>query len=285
MKLGVSSYSLYGALKSGELDILGVIDWVADQGAEHIEIVPVGFELAGQPELADEIREKAQSRGIAISNYAIGANFATATEDAYKQEIERVKGEVDLAARLGVTRMRHDVAHSSDNSIGSFHRELGRLVEACRQIADYAAQYGIVTSVENHGYFIQASDRVQALVQAVERTNFLTTLDVGNFMCVDEDPVAAVKNNLPYASMVHVKDFYRRYSYHNPGEGWFKTASGNYLRGAIAGHGDIDLREVLRVVKSSGYGGYISLEFEGMEECKNGTRIGLDNMKRLWSEV
>jgi sugar phosphate isomerase/epimerase len=285
MKLGVSSYSLYRALQSGEMDILGVLDWVADQGAEHVEIVPVGFELAGKPELADAIRARAESRGLAVSNYAIGANFAAETQEAYEQEIARVKEEVDLAARLGVKRMRHDVAHSNDNSIHSFHRELERLAEACRQIADYAAQYDIVTSVENHGYFIQASDRVQTLVQAVDRPNFRTTLDIGNFMCVDEDPVAAVKNNLPYASLVHVKDFYLRPSYLNPGEGWFKTTSGNYLRGAIVGHGDIDIREVLRVVKNSGYDGYISLEFEGLEACKSGTKIGLDNIRRLWDEV
>ncbi|MBW7457416.1 sugar phosphate isomerase/epimerase, partial [Paenibacillus sepulcri] len=144
-----------------------------------------------------------------------------------------------------------------------------------------AARFGITTSVENHGYFIQASDRVQALIHAVDRPNFKTTLDIGNFMCADEDPVSAVKKNLPYASMVHIKDFYLRPSYRDPGEGWFKTASGNFLRGAIAGQGDIDIPEVLRIVKESGYDGYISIEFEGMEECRTGTRIGLGNVRRL----
>ncbi|KIL36080.1 sugar phosphate isomerase [Gordoniibacillus kamchatkensis] len=285
MKLGVSSYSLVKALRSGEMDILGVIDWIADQGGEHVEIVPIGFSLQERPELADEIRAKAESRGIDVSNYAIGANFNTDSEDAYEREIERVLREVDMAARLGVKRMRHDVASSTDLSIRSFNLALGRLAEACRRIADYAAQYDIVTSVENHGYFIQASDRVQALVHAVGRDNFRTTLDVGNFLCVDEDPVAAVQNNIPLASMVHVKDFYVRPAARNPGEGWFKTSHGNYLRGAIVGHGDIDIREALRTVKSAGYDGYISLEFEGLEECRSGTKIGLDNVRRLWDEV
>ncbi|NRF92366.1 sugar phosphate isomerase/epimerase [Paenibacillus frigoriresistens] len=285
MKLGVSTYSLFQALKSGEMDIMGVIDWIADQGGEHVEIVPLGFDLPGNLELADEIRVKAQSRGIEISNYAIGANFLTDSQEAYEQEIKRVKGEVDLAARLGAKRMRHDVASSEDRSIANFNKELERMAEACRQIADYASQYGIITSVENHGYFVQHSDRVQTLIQAVDRPNFRTTLDVGNFMCVDEDSVAAVKNNLPFASMVHVKDFYLRPSYQNPGTGWFQTLQGNHLRGAIVGHGDIDMKEVLRVIKSSGYDGFISLEFEGMEECKMGTSIGLQNIRRLWDDV
>lgn len=285
MKLGVSTYSLFQALKSGEMDIMAVIDWIADQGGEHVEIVPLGYDLPGNFELADRIREKAASRGIEISNYAIGANFLTDSEEAYQKEIERVKGEVDLAARLDVKKMRHDVAQSADRSIANFNKQLERMAEACRQIADYALTYGITTSVENHGYFVQHSDRVQALIQAVDRPNFRTTLDVGNFMCADENSVAAVKNNISYASMVHIKDFYLRPSHQNPGQGWFPTLQGNYLRGAIVGHGDIDMREVLRVIKDSGYDGYISLEFEGMEECKTGTLIGLQNIKRLWEDM
>lgn len=285
MKLGVSTYSLFQALKSGEMDIMAVIDWIADQGGEHVEIVPLGYDLPGNFELADRIREKAASRGIEISNYAIGANFLTDSEEAYQKEIERVKGEVDLAARLGVKKMRHDVAQSADRSIVNFNKQLERMAEACRQIADYALTYGITTSVENHGYFVQHSDRVQALIQAVDRPNFRTTLDVGNFMCADENSVAAVKNNISYASMVHIKDFYLRPSHQNPGQGWFQTLQGNFLRGAIVGHGDIDMREVLRVIKDSGYDGYISLEFEGMEECRTGTLIGLQNIKRLWENM
>ncbi|MMZ61532.1 Inosose dehydratase [compost metagenome] len=156
---------------------------------------------------------------------------------------------------------------------------------ACRIIADHAAQYGITTSVENHGYYVQASDRVQALIHAVDRPNFKTTLDVGNFVCVDENPVTAVKSNLPYASMVHIKDFYIRPSYRNPGEGWFRSAGGNYLRGAIAGQGDLDLWEILRTIKSSGYDGFLSIEYEGMEDCLTGTKIAFDNVRRIWDEV
>lgn len=285
MKIGVSTYSLYRPIQSGEITVLGAIEKIAEMGGEHVEIVPIGYTLTGNPELVDQIVAKAKEVGIDVSNYAIGANFAVDTEEAYRKEIERVKGEVDIAARLGVKLMRHDVASRQDTSIKQFNQEVGRLAEACREIADYAAQYGITTSVENHGYYIQASDRVQTLVQAVDRPNFRTTLDVGNFMCADEDPVAAVKNNIPYASMVHIKDFYLRPAALNPGDGWFRTASGNFLRGAIAGHGDINLRESIRIIKESGFDGYFSIEFEGMEDSLQGTKIGLENVKRFWNEV
>lgn len=286
MKIGVSSYSLYQAMHAGELSILDAIQWIADNGGQHIEIVPgLGFDFDTRPELEVQIREKAAAAGIEVSNYAIGANFITDTEEEYQAEIARVITEVDRANRLGVKLMRHDVASRSDTSIIRFNEDLDRIASACRIIADHASAYGITTSVENHGYYVQASDRVQTLIHAVDRPNFKTTLDVGNFVCVDEDPVSAVKKNIPYASMVHIKDFYIRPSHRNPGDGWFTSTSGSFLRGAIAGQGDLDLREILRIVKQSGYDGYLSIEFEGMEDCRKGTKIAIDNVNRIWNEV
>ncbi|UVI27509.1 sugar phosphate isomerase/epimerase family protein [Paenibacillus spongiae] len=285
MKLGLSSYSLARAIQANEMSITDAVVWIANHGGEHIEIVPIGFDLTNNPGLIEKIRKQADESGIEISNYAIGANLVADDETAYENEIQRVMKEVDVANALGVKLMRHDVASRSDISIKQFQADLPKLAEACQRIADYAAQYGITTSVENHGYYIQASDRVQALIHAVNRPNFKTTLDIGNFMCADEDSVAATKNNISYASMVHIKDFYWRPSYLNPGSGWFRTTAGNYLRGAISGQGDIDMREVLRVVKHSGYDGYLSIEFEGMEDCRIGSEYGLQNVRRLWDEA
>ena len=287
MKLGLSSYSLYQAMRTGRMTMVDVVQWVADQGGEHIEIAAVGINLAEDPKLVEAIRAKAEEVHLPISNYAVGANFLKPDEASYEAEISRVMKEVDVAHALGVKLMRHDVASRpiAEATAANFHADLPKLVEACRRIADYAAQYGITTSVENHGYYIQASDRVNLLVHEVGRKNFRTTLDVGNFMCADEDSVTATKKNLPIASMIHLKDFYLRPSYRDPGEGWFRTAGGNYLRGAIVGQGDIDMWAVIKAIKESGYDGYISIEFEGLEPCEFGSRVGLANARRIWEEV
>lgn len=282
MKVGLSSYSMVSKLQSGEMTILDVIQWTADHGGEHVEIVPIGFEL--DEHLIEEIPRKAAEAGVAISNYAVGADFINRD---FHQEIAEIKKQVDIAARLGVKRMRHDVAWRSpaESTVQQFEKDLPDMVKACQEIASHAEQYGITTSIENHGVFVQAADRVQRLVELVDRENFKTTLDIGNFMCVDEDSVVAVRKNMPYASMVHVKDFYLRPFDKNPGEGWFQTASGNYLRGAIFGQGDIDVRNVLKVIQEAGYDSYISLEFEGMEDCEKGSKIGMNNLRRLWNEM
>lgn len=287
MKIGASTYCLAKAINRKEMDVLDVIQWIKDQGGEHVEIVPIGYNLLETPDLIDQIVEKAAELDLDISNYAVGANFVTDNEEGFRKQIDQVKKHVDIARRLGVKLMRHDVASrpKPETSIQQFESDLPKLVEACQEIADYAAQYGIVTSVENHGFFMQASDRIQRLIHDVNRPNFKTTLDTGNFKCVDEDSVAAVKKNIEYASIVHLKDFYVRPSGQNPGTGFFQTTSGKYLRGSIFGHGDIDTRSVVQVIKQSGYDGYISLEFEGLEDCREGTKISMENAKRLWHEV
>lgn len=171
-------------------------------------------------------------------------------------------------------------------TIAWFEENLPLMVQGSQIIADYAAQFGITTTIENHGFSVQASDRVQRVMHAVNRPNFKTTLDIGNFMCVDEDPIVGVMKNLPYASLIHFKDFYFRPYDESPGEGrWFTTANGNYLRGAIVGQGDLPIRKIVKLIKDYGYDGNITIEFEGMEECKAASKIAMDNLRRMWDEV
>ena len=59
------------------------------------------------------------------------------------------------------------------------------------------------------------------------------------------------------------------------------SRGGNYLRGAIIGHGDIPVVQCLSVLKRSGYDGYVSIEFEGIESTMTGIEIGLENLKRF----
>ena len=287
MRIGLSTYSLFKALEAGEIDLLGVIAWIAEHKGQHVEIVPLGFSLLDNPDLVDAVVARTREVGIAISSYTVEANLIQETEEGFQKEIENLKKQVDIGAKLGVKLMRHDAGwrDPKEATLENFQKDLPKLAEGCRAVADYAKQFGITSSVENHGYHVQHSDRVLRLVQAVGRSNYKTTLDVGNFLCVDEDPVDAVRKNIPFASMVHLKDFYYRPADRDPGEGWFPTASGAHLRGAIVGQGDIDMWKVIEIVKKSGYDGYISIEFEGMEDCRLGSKIGMENARRIWDSV
>ncbi|MCS7032378.1 MAG: sugar phosphate isomerase/epimerase, partial [Phycisphaerae bacterium] len=122
---------------------------------------------------------------------------------------------------------------------------------------------------------------VERLLQTVAHENFGLTLDTGNFLCVNADPVRAVRRLARYAQMVHVKDFHVRAKRRMPPTGWFATPAGIALRGAIVGHGVIDIPAQLRHLRSAGYDGWLSPEFEGLEEPILGIRLGLEYLRTL----
>ncbi|SHF15859.1 Sugar phosphate isomerase/epimerase [Caldanaerobius fijiensis DSM 17918] len=288
MKIGLSTYSLVQLIYKNEMTVLDAIQWIADNGGEHVEIVPFGFTLADNPQLVEDIRKKAEDVGLEISMYSILANLLQETEEDYEREIKRLMDAVDITHNLGAKFMRHDVVafrNMPEDPVKQFEIDLPKIVEGCKRIADYAAQYGIITTIENHGFYVNGSERVQRVLNAVNKPNFKTTVDVGNFLCVDQDPLIGVKDNMRFAAMIHLKDFYVRKYYDNPGEGWFRTSHGNYLRGAIVGQGDMDIRHIIKIIKDSGYDGYISVEFEGLEDPRIGSKYGMDNAKRIWNEV
>jgi inosose dehydratase len=287
VKLGISTYCFHRAIQRGDMTVLDVIDWAKDRNAVHVEIVPIGYNLVENPDLIGTIVAKAQQTGVALSNYAVGGNLLGKAGADLEAELKRLEAEVEVANQLGVKRFRHDLgwrpAHES--TVVEFEADFQVFVDGCRRIADYAAQYGITTSIENHGYEVQGSDRVLRIVRAVDRENFRTTIDTANFLAIDEDPAVAVRKNLPYASMLHLKDFYYRKDGVQRGPGWSNTVGGRQFRGSIYGQGDIDVLSVLQAVRDSGYDGFVSIEFEGMEEESVGTEQSLNMARTLWSKV
>jgi sugar phosphate isomerase/epimerase len=291
LRLGFSSYSFHPKLSSGEMTLREVIDWIAAGDGEHLELAILSDEpdspvpsIGWDDAAVDAIREHSASAGVTLSSLAVGADLASEDPDQASREIDRAKAYVDLAQRLGITRMRHDVVRHAGiegDDTPLFEQVLPRIVAGAREIARYAATRGITTSLENHGFFVQSADRVRRIVHAVDEPNFRTTLDVGNFVCVDESPEASVAQNLPYAMVVHLKDFYVRPADADLGEGWFRSRGGMHLRGAVVGCGDLDLAAICRSIRASDFAGFVAIEFEGWEDSLLGCSRGLANARRL----
>ncbi len=286
MKIGVSSYSYSRLVNRGAMKQIDVIKAAKDAGFDVIEFstiaVPEGRTLA---DYAAELKAEADAVGIPIANYTIGADFVHGSGGDIDAEVERLKGEVDVAAILGAPGMRHDITYSinpAESGLHTFEAALPRIAEGVRAVTEYAASKGIRTMTENHGYISQDSVRIEKLLTAVNHPNFGVLIDIGNFYCVDEDSAQAVGRLAPYAFHAHAKDFHIKSGCGvNPGEGWFMSRGGNYLRGAIIGHGNVPRLQAVRALKRSGYDGVLSVEFEGMEDPLVGVRIGQANLRRL----
>ncbi|MEA4890630.1 MAG: sugar phosphate isomerase/epimerase [Clostridiaceae bacterium] len=290
MQIGVSTYSFHGLVQSGKMTQFDVVAKTAEMGFSFIEIaglnVPAG---ENAKDYAARLRAECERFGLEIGNYTIGADFLNGSGGDWKAEVQRLHGEVDIAAILGAPGMRHDVTGGRRKGSGfplsqapaeSFDSVLPVLAQACRSLTEYAADKGIRTMSENHGYFCQDSERVEKLIAATNHPNYGALVDMGNFLCVDENPALAVGRMAPYAFHLHVKDFHFKNGQEpNPGEGWFPTRGRNLLRGAIIGHGIVPVRQCLQIMQQAGYNGRVSIEFEGMEDPLLGIRIGLQNLK------
>ena len=283
MKFSVSSYSFQRLLNSGkytQLDLIRVAKEMGFDGIEFIDLMPT--DGMTDLEYATVLKDAAEKAGIEIVAYTIGANFLD--EKGWEAEAERLYGQVDVAAALGAKCMRHDATggfKGAEAAYKSFDSALPILASGCRKVTEYAAEKGIVTMVENHGYFCQDSVRVEKLVNEVANPNFGLLVDMGNFMCADDDPAVAVGRVAPYAKHVHAKDFHKKSgSGPNPGDGFFRTRGGDYLRGAVVGHGDVPVYQCVQTLKRSGYDGYVTIEFEGVEDNEWAIKTGLDNLKK-----
>ena len=323
MKLGISSYSLNKMMRTGEMTLFDVIDWAKENDCAHLELVPFSLPLLKEDGTIDydyvsRVRDYAAEKQMPLSAFSLNACVIKPTADERKRELDRIRMYMDMAHFLGIKKMRHDTCSGQHpegiNTPEQFERDFPTFVDAIQQLADYAASLGMSTTLENHGLYVNGADRIIRLLNAVGRPNVGMTLDTGNFLCVDDVPEAAVKKCIGYADMIHLKDFYIRKKDRMlpqdgmytagakaaprkmptpeelkkmpPRLGYVGTASGlNILRGAILGQGDMDIWSILGTIKAAGYDKEVSIEFEGMEDCRAATKICLDTARYIWERV
>lgn len=285
MKLGVSTYSFNALMVNGTMTQFETIAKAKEMGFDVIEFS--GLKLPeGETEesFALKVKEECARVGIEVGNYTIGADFINGSNGDFDAEVERLKGQVKIASILGAPGMRHDATSGFKpeyQGAKSFDAALPILIKGCRAVTEFAEDFGIRTMMENHGFFSQDSERVEKLVNGVNHKNFGILIDIGNFLCADEDPAKAVGRLVPYVFHVHAKDFHTKPGTSpNPGAGWFCSRAGNFLRGSIIGHGDVPVVQCLNIVKKAGYNGTVSIEFEGMEDSIKGISVGLENLKK-----
>ena len=278
MKTAISSYSFQHNINAGIDTQLSVIAKAKALGLDAIEFIDLcPPEGVSEEEYAVQLRDEAAAQGIAIAAYTIGADLLREDLDA---EVERVCRKVDVAVLLGAPLLRHDATFQ--NPPEGWDAVLPRLADGCRRITEYAAARGVKTTVENHGFFCQDSVRVEELIRTVDHQNFGWLLDTGNFLCVDEDPAAAVSRAASYAFHVHVKDFIRKMTEDGcPSDGWIVTRGGNFIRGTVAGHGIVPVARCIELLKAAGYDGYVSLEFEGWERMEDALHHGVAFLKKV----
>lgn len=267
MELGISSYS-YARARSSAFTLDDAIKHAKDTGFDGMDFLY--GDRKDELSCVDSMKyygDKCAEYGLKAYCCAGGINLLA---DNFEEQIENGKVLIDAAVALGAPTARCDTLGGSFGTVGfgGIKEAIKRIAQGIGEVADYANERGIKLMVENHGKIMQDSAVVEELINTVNRPYYGALVDIGNFMCADEASVQGVGRMARYAMHVHVKDFHFKSGNEIflPTTGWFKSRAGNYLRGAVLGHGTVPVYQCIKILAESGYDKAITLEFEGVED-------------------
>jgi sugar phosphate isomerase/epimerase len=259
LKLSCNLYSFNEPLRSGAMKLEEVFDYCAELGLAAVD--PTGYYFPGYPAVPDDgyvnfIKRRAFLNGLDISGTGVRNDFTEADGAKRKSEIQLVKSWIEVAARLGAPVLR--VFSGRAPAPGQPREEVTRrVVDACRECADYAAKYGVIDAVQNHVDFIETSDHVLELLEKVNSEWFGLHLDIGSFRKRDAyDEIARV---LPHAVNWQLKEEIYR------GDKPEKT----------------DLARLFGIIRAGGFRGYLPLETLGAGDPKVKVARFLEEVKKV----
>lgn len=181
-----------------------------------------------------------------------------------KQSVENHYKWVDAAKYLGCSTIR-----VNSYGTGSAEEVQKAAIDGLGRLGEYGEKVGINIIVENHGSYSSNGKWLADVMKQVNKKNVGTLPDFGNFCikrengkCVEEyDRYKGVEELMPFAKGASAKtyDF---------------DAKGNCI--------ETDYKKVMKIIKKSGFGGYIGIEYEGSKldeyEGIKKTKILLERM-------
>ena len=288
MKSCISTYSYHRLYADGSFTRFDAIDKTNELGCDGVEFVLDDTTPDGSTprEYALALTAHAKEVGLEVPIYTTGANFFVKDPE---QEVERICKHIDIASECGIPLLRHDITWSyypEYDGVKTYQNVIEAVAPVISKVADYAKSKGVMTCSENHGRLMQDSNRMVELFNAVNNKNYGFLCDIGNFGGVDEDCFTSVSRLMELIVHVHAKDcFTRSGMMYNPGRGYNLSRGGNYRRATVFGHGNVPTFQILNAIRASGYDGYVSLEFEGMEPPMEGVTIGTENLQRMIRDI
>lgn len=260
MKLSLSMYSCVSAVRAGQLDLMGFIDYAAAQGVAGVELLDI-FWTDAEREIP-AVKARIAAAGMEVAVYSISNNLIQPEASARAQELADLKRGVDTALELGTDIMR--VFSGSEREDVTQEQGSAWILEGLSAGAAYAESHGVTLALENHGKFAGRSDQVREIIDAVASPALRVNLDTGNFLPVGQNPTAAAEHLADLVVLMHLKDMRRATG--DEASHVFADPAGQLLTGSVIGDGLVDLAAIRLIMDGAGYAGWWSLEYEGAEE-------------------
>lgn len=258
LKISCNAYS-FGKLLNDQvkgrgtgISLFDLADFCAKQNFDAFDATGYyfpGYEKEGPGVPTDkyifELKRHAFDLGLGISGSGVGNNFTVADKAARAKDVQRIKNWTEVAAKLGApvlrvfadTQMRAQTWQTVSN--GATRDQVEEwIADNIRDCAEYAGKFGVVIGVQNHGDFLKTADDQISLINRVKSPWCGAIVDTGYYKATD--PYGEMAKAAPYAVNWQVKQ--------SP-EGVENEAAA-----------PTDLKRLLKIVRSSGYRGYLPIE-------------------------
>ena len=266
------------------------IDMGASLGVEGLEFYPgfVDLQDARQWPVA---RRMVEEHGMVVPMLCCSPDFTHPQEAFRREQIDKEKHWIDMAAALGATFCR--VLSGQRRPEVSRDEGLKYAAECIEACLPHAAQQGITLNIENHykdsfwqhPEFAQRMDVFCDLVERIDAPNFGINYDPSNTILAGEDPLELLRRIKHRVVTMHASDRYltegtvedlRR---EEDSVGYAKR-----LRHGTIGQGMNDYDAIFSDLRSVGFDSWISIEdgVDGFDQLQQSVRFLKDKIAQHW---
>ncbi|MHC5005710.1 MAG: sugar phosphate isomerase/epimerase family protein [Planctomycetota bacterium] len=272
--IGLSTYSLWRFRNDELRDIDRCIDLADEFGFDGIELLLYQIE---QNDLISRSRmmsykRRAQRLGLPMMGLSTHQGFVTPDREQRAFNIDRTIGQIEIAYDLGIPTMRVNTGRwGTSRSFDALMANRGIeppldgytdedafpwVLAAFEKCLPAAERCGVVLGLENNWGLGLTPEGILRIVEAVDSPWLRITTDTGNFL---EEPYERLAKMAPHTVLVQAKTYYG-------GGQWYTL--------------DLDYPRIGRILNEHGYRGWISLEFEGMEDYRTAIPKSLELLRR-----
>lgn len=276
MKPSVSMWSMDRIVQAQELSQLSFIQWAARKKLKYVELLSYYME---REKNLEEVLAELIKRNIKVSCYTILSDFSTAGSLLSKEFLH----DLDTAEKLKAPYVRILAGDSNPDE----QNAKVQIVKGIKTAADEAEKRNLKLVIENIGPYSCHSSEVKSILDLVDSPCIRLNFDTANPLLADEDPISSISILSPYLDYVHFKDFVSEkdsnYSQIIKKDLSREQSSrtGRKMTGTIAGRGEINLPEMVKILNNKKYEGFISIEYEGTGDSMSETESSLSYMRSL----
>lgn len=254
MKLAVSSWSLRDHVNK-DFPLPDFPKVVKERyGIEAVELCQMHFQ-AQDSKYLDEIINGLKTAGSVVINMPIDTgNISQLDERKRSHDIKIIEGWMDVAAYVGSPNIRVNTGSQDQGVV-----DLSITVDSYRKLAEYGDKIGVMVLLENHGGISADPHNIVKLFEEVGHTNFRACPDFGNFS--PEVRYRGLEMMAKYAVIAHAK----AYDFDEES----KMSEEEFIK-------------CLNILKSTGFDGYLSVEFEGEGDQYSGIQRIIELIKVNW---